>query len=554
MNKRFLKSAVVQALGALAVRISVGGFNPIGIGMFTAIMSSRLIKWPTLIIMSVSMLTFWSFLETVKFVLVMASAWVLMIMAKDKNNKVNEVMGATTGALLYGVMELADRMMSGAGTIEYGLIAIVTILTFSSSMVISRLIEMVLISGKKMDNGRGGHAEKNVNNLYEEKIKRIAASFEKMSKSITTMGRDTGAVNCVSCADMSIPQVELVNEIWRGRMLESRDAIALQLDEMSKILKDCTGSSYVFVQLSEERERYMRLKLKNMGIQVKRIVVLNNKRGINEVNITLKASKNRCITIRELENAISSCFGKKYQVSKDMGGIIKKEYITYNFVEAPNYFVMHGTAKRGKNGSMVSGDSFTCMELQSGQTLLSVSDGMGHGLKAYRESEMVLSLLEELMDGGFSEEASLRLINTVFLVDSSDINPASVDMGIIDMYSGVCDFLKIGAATTFIKRGGWIEAIRSSSMPMGADCKVDMETSSKKLYDGDFVIMMSDGIVEAIDDEDKEKYISRILMDIKSVNPQEMAQEILGKVLKNTSGENEDDMLVMVAGVWDKCA
>lgn len=554
MNKRYLKSALVQAVGALAVRVSVGGFNPIGIGMFTAIMSSRLVKWPTLIIMSVSMLTFWNFLETVKFALVMSAAWALMVIARDRNNKVNEVSGAVIGAALYGIMEFADAVMSGTKNADYGLIAVVTVLTFSSSIVISKIIEFVIVSGRKMENGRGRHSDRNINNVYEENIKRIAASFEKMSKSITAMGKDEGAVNCMACADMTIPQIELVNEIWRGRMSESREAIALQLDEMSKILKDCTGSSYIFVPLSEERERYMRLKLKNMGIQVKKIVLLNNKRGINEVNITLKSSKNRCVTIKELESAISTCFGKKYRLSKDMGNVIKREYVTYNLVEAPNYFVMHGTAKRGKNGSAISGDSFTCMELQSGQTLLSVSDGMGHGLKAYKESEMVLSLLEELMEGGFSEEAALRLINTVFLVDSSEVNPASVDMGIVDLYSGVCDFLKIGAATTFIKRGGWIEAIRSSSMPMGADSRVDMETASKKLYDGDFIIMVSDGIVEAIDEEDKEKYLSRILMDIKSVNPQEMAQEILGKVLKKSSGENEDDMLVMVAGVWDKCA
>ena len=67
----------------------------------------------------------------------------------------------------------------------------------------------------------------------------------------------------------------------------------------------------------------------------------------------------------------------------------------------------------------MSGDNFTCMELDSGQTLVSVSDGMGHGKKAYRESEMVMELLEEMMKGGFSEEAAVRLINSVFTIDSA---------------------------------------------------------------------------------------------------------------------------------------
>lgn len=158
------------------------------------------------------------------------------------------------------------------------------------------------------------------------------------------------------------------------------------------------------------------------------------------------------------------------------------------------------------------------------------------------------------MEGGFTEEASLRLINSVFMVDGDEINPASLDMGIIDLYSGVCDFMKIGASTTFVKRGGWIEAIKANSMPIGTENAVDMETASKKLYDGDFVIMVSDGVIDAIDTEDKERYMSSILMDIQSTNPQEMAKNILDRVIEEADGEKNDDMLVMVAGVWDKCA
>lgn len=158
------------------------------------------------------------------------------------------------------------------------------------------------------------------------------------------------------------------------------------------------------------------------------------------------------------------------------------------------------------------------------------------------------------MEGGFTEEASLRLINSVFIVDSDDISPASLDMGIIDLYSGVCDFMKIGASTTFVKRGGWIEAIKANSMPIGTENIVDMETASKKLYDGDFVIMVSDGVIDAIDMEDKDRYMSDILMDIHSTNPQEMAKNILDRIIEEADGRKNDDMLVMVAGVWDKCA
>ncbi len=562
MNKRYVTSVASWVLGALAVRVNVAGFNPIGMGVFSAIMASGLVKLPAFIIMGVSVFMFWGFLTGAKYIMVMAAIGAVMAMARDKRERINEVVGALAGALLYGAMEITDILMSEAVNPDYAGLSLVILLTFSVSIVTSRIIEAIMISGKRLNGGGSKNLHKGMENIYEEKIKMIASSFERMSKSIKNMS-DKSAVNCISMPALSMgntdgmdtddipksPQLELVNDIWRGRMMESRDAIALQLSEMSKILKDCTTSSYVFVNMGEQRERYLRLKLKNMGMVLKKIVVLNNRRGINEVNITIKAARGKYVTSRQLETAISDCFGKKYKMSRDMGNIIKKEYCTYNLIEAPNYFVLHGTAKCGRNGESISGDNFTCLELMSGQTLLSVSDGMGHGLKAYRESEMVLTLLEELMEGGFTEEASLRLINSVFIVDSDDISPASLDMGIIDLYSGVCDFMKIGASTTFVKRGGWIEAIKANSMPI-----VDMETASKKLYDGDFVIMVSDGVIDAIDMEDKDRYMSDILMDIHSTNPQEMAKNILDRIIEEADGRKNDDMLVMVAGVWDKCA
>lgn len=133
----------------------------------------------------------------------------------------------------------------------------------------------------------------------------------------------------------------------------------------------------------------------------------------------------------------------------------------------------------------------------------------------------------------------------MFIVDSDDISPASLDMGIIDLYSGVCDFMKIGASTTFVKRGGWIEAIKANSMPIGTENIVDMETASKKLYDGDFVIMVSDGVIDAIDMEDKDRYMSDILMDIHSTNPQEMAKNILDRIIEEADGRK-----MMICLLW----
>ena len=163
-----------------------------------------------------------------------------------------------------------------------------------------------------------------------------------------------------------------------------------------------------------------------------------------------------------------------------------------------------------------------------------------------------LDLLEKMIDSGFEEGTTLKLANSIMLTGNQWQEPAAVDMALIDQYSGTCQFLKLGAACTYIKRGNWVECIKSTSLPMGVFQEVDMETITKKLYDGDFVIMVSDGIVDALDEPDKEEAMGRIIMDIKTSNSKQMAMEILTRALARSKGVPEDDMTVICTGILEK--
>ena len=204
-----------------------------------------------------------------------------------------------------------------------------------------------------------------------------------MSKSIDGFGRGERSEKNLN------GELDIMNEIWRRRLEDSRNAVALQLKEMSGILKDVTSDSYVFVNLSEEKEEELRRELRAKGILMKNIVILNNRRGIDEVNIILKAGK-KTLPLKEVGEIISDVLEKDVGFKKNPYAFVNKEYTTYTFVEEPNFFIIHGAAKRSKDQQTVSGDNFTCMELDSGQTLLSVSDGMGHGMQACKESEVVV--------------------------------------------------------------------------------------------------------------------------------------------------------------------
>ena len=553
MKTKLAKSLLAGGIGSALSGIGLYGMNPIGMAAYSAIQGSSLMAVPSVPLFLLVVYFCYGLLDTFKYAIVMFLSATFIVSMKYMGENKRKVNVYISAAFTFGLMECTDVFVLRSEAVNYSMVGLATILVFSLTVVFGKLIEILLGEDRiRYDNkarrkeDERDRTEKLAGN-YEEKLRMMAESFEKMSKSIDGFGRGERSEKNLN------GELDIMNEIWRRRLEDSRNAVALQLKEMSGILKDVTSDSYVFVNLSEEKEEELRRELRAKGILMKNIVILNNRRGIDEVNIILKAGK-KTLPLKEVGEIISDVLEKDVGFKKNPYAFVNKEYTTYTFVEEPNFFIIHGAAKRSKDQQTVSGDNFTCMELDSGQTLLSVSDGMGHGMQACKESEVVVELLEEMMKGGFSEEASIRLINSILMIDSDIMNPTALDMGIIDMYSGVCDFMKLGAASTFVKRGRWVEAIKSTSLPIGSTGCADIETASKKLYDGDFVIMMSDGIMESIQEEDKEKTIGEIILEIKEGKPEEMAREILKKALAHSDKEKDDDMTVLVTGIWDKCA
>ena len=129
---------------------------------------------------------------------------------------------------------------------------------------------------------------------------------------------------------------------------------------------------------------------------------------------------------------------------------------------------------------------------------------------------------------------------------------STVDIGIVDLYSGICHFLKAGASATFIKRDHWVEAISSESPALGLVCQADYESFTKKLYDGDFLIMVTDGVLDGLPPEQAEDILKEIILQTNANAAQELGRGILERVLSLCEYKAADDMTVLAAGIWKK--
>ena len=90
---------------------------------------------------------------------------------------------------------------------------------------------------------------------------------------------------------------------------------------------------------------------------------------------------------------------------------------------------------------------------------------MGSGRLANEDSEKVIELTEQLLETGFSARAALKLVNTVLLLTGGNERPATLDLGLVDLYAGVLEAMKLGAAATFVISHDEVEMLESEHVP-----------------------------------------------------------------------------------------
>jgi stage II sporulation protein E len=361
--------------------------------------------------------------------------------------------------------------------------------------------------------------------------------------------------DCI-CADEFIEEtnrgfeIAKLNHIWHNRISESREVIAEQLKEVSSVIQEITGDIYETAQSSRAEEERVIRRLRSEHIHVRDITIFERGDKRKEIYLNASCQGGRCITAKETAGVLSDTLGVRVKASESSKSVITKEYENFTFVEDTKFKILTGVARAKKEN--VSGDNFSILKLETGEIMIALSDGMGTGKEAGEESETVMALLEQMIEAGFKAETAIKLINSSLVLKSDKQTFSTIDMSIINLFTGMCEFIKIGAAAAFIKRDHWVETISSTTLPIGMFGNVDYDTVTKKLYEGDIILMVTDGVLDSIEEVDKEAYMEKLIMGIKSSNPQEIANRILDQTLSLSNYVPRDDMTVITAGMWLK--
>ncbi|SHH51699.1 stage II sporulation protein E [Tepidibacter thalassicus] len=338
---------------------------------------------------------------------------------------------------------------------------------------------------------------------------------------------------------------------WNKKLSETRKLVSNQIKSISNSIGEVAEELNEEINFDLEMENNIIVELDKENIKVDKICFLRREGDNFEINIEKNACYGGSLCEEKLIPAVSRAVGRRLSSYK-VGCRSISDRCSIRLVNSQEYVAGTHVSSLSKDGNIVSGDNYTYMEIWDGKYMVALSDGMGKGEKAFEESSLTIEILEKMMESKINEEISIDTINNMLILKSSDEIFSTVDLSIIDLKDGSVESVKMGACPSFIKRAkGGVEVISSSSLPVGIISEIKIDRDNRRVKEGDFIIMVSDGIVDAGKDKQLgENWLYTVIEKIDKTNPAEISKIILDEALKLVDGNPQDDMTVMVTKIW----
>lgn len=215
--------------------------------------------------------------------------------------------------------------------------------------------------------------------------------------------------------------------------------------------------------------------------------------------------------------------------------------------ETPVFDLISGHASASaavqEKGSIpANGDAVMVRGLSARRIIFALSDGMGHGIQARNESNRTLEMLAVCMQAGYDGEQTMRVVNGAMLSATGGESFATLDMGVVDLWTGETRITKFGACSSFVVQGQKISRMTGESLPIGIMEQVYPAEKVLIMEEDDRILMMSDGVADLFATDDD---VIRLIQKYRNDTPQMMAEMILQEAMDRQQYAPADDMTVL---------
>ena len=334
-------------------------------------------------------------------------------------------------------------------------------------------------------------------------------------------------------------------ELLRAESLkDGRDLVLSQTEGLSEAIKNMAADMSRTLELKSELADEINKNLLSVGIAALETLVFEGGSD-KEISVLLpKKQIQKPLFLR----AISETVGYKLIISDIFN--LSEELSAVTLRRSPKFDAAFSVSQKTKNDKEKSGDTHSITKINEGKFLVALNDGMGSGEKASVTSSAAVSLVETFYKAELSSETVLSTVNKVLCFNGED-NFTALDVGVIDLFSGSADFIKIGSPYSFIITKDSVKIVEGSSLPLGILDELHPTVCKTNLSSGDVVVLVSDGISDAFGSSSE---LIDFLSSQRALNPKTLADNILSRALSLTDGEAKDDMTAFCVRIFDRTA
>lgn len=328
--------------------------------------------------------------------------------------------------------------------------------------------------------------------VMQETIRRLAASLEKTG---ALTDADTPSELSLLCGleKQVIQSIRArVAKLSGSRFSEERAQIfALDFAAMSRILREHQEIRRAADTPNTAAEKAVRERLCVLGFEPLSVSVLGErgKRVSLYLPLPVPDGKRMDYLLGQVEACLGICLSPLRATEREDGVLLE-------YREIPRLRWRQGSSFAAKEG--VCGDALTTFcDKQNGYFYALLCDGMGSGVEAALTARLASTFLQKLLSAGARPETALRMLSDFLRLGrngGSEESSTTVDLLQIDEYTGKGTFFKCGAAPTYVKRGGSIFKLSANTVPLGILKECNAKRIEFPLFEGDVVVMISDGI------------------------------------------------------------
>lgn len=336
----------------------------------------------------------------------------------------------------------------------------------------------------------------------------------------------------------------LASRAAEKRIEEVRQVVAGQFCGLGDILGDMAEEYSNYESFDNELSEDIAVKLKEFGFSPLAVSCRTDHLGRMTIEAEIAGTDKNKLKKALVVQQLSKLCGRRFD-----SPCITSAYgsCRLTLCERPCLDAELGSSQHISGNGRLCGDSLRYFTDGTGRLTALISDGMGTGGRAAVDGNMAAGLMEKLIKAGLGYDCALKVVNSALLVKSGDESLATLDIVSVDLYSGRTEFMKAGAALSFIRKGGDMYRVETPSLPAGILPQAEFTYTQDDLSEGDIIVMVSDGAIASGDD-----WIEHIISTWEDRSMEQLSELITDEAASRRKDKHDDDITVIAMQI--KCA